>query len=100
MILIQKGFYRLGTITNILKEVDPITSMKDGLAIEKKINDNSYYVVAFIRYNEEREQVEFEDVDFRILDIDKEDWNIVKDLIVSAKDIVLTQNLDKYKGEN
>lgn len=105
LVLIQKGNYRLCGITNLKIEgqkLVPFNSIKDGLAIEKQCatgDFKTYYVIAFIRYNKESEQVELEDVEFRMLDIDKREWNIVKDLIRSAKDIVETQNLDRFKEE-
>lgn len=105
LVLIQKGNYRLCGITKLQPDkegnLDIIHSMKDGLAIEKQCASgdfNHYYVIAFIRYNEEREQVELEDVDFRLLDVERQEWNVVKELIKSAKDIVETQNLDRFKN--
>lgn len=98
--LIKKGKYRIQTITYFVLDNKRVKSvldnLKEGLALEKAIDEehNTYYVIAYIRYNEDREQVELEDVEFRMLDIEKQDWNYVKDMIRSAKDIVATQNLD------
>lgn len=98
--LIKKGHYRLQTNPKLeIKEdrsLELVNCLKDGLLVEKAFDDEhkNYYTICYIRYNQELERVELEDCEFRMLDIERQDWNIVKDMVKCAKDIVATQHLD------
>lgn len=78
-ILVSGEKYRVCLISRIAKIIqDKIYAetmdLKDGLAIECKVN-SQYYVVAFIHYDEEEDEIVFEDVSFRHIDeLEKNTW--------------------------
>ena len=98
MTIIRKGDYRIQTITKFAPsgkfEEMPIA---DGLAIEKKVpsNDDYYYVIGFVYYNDNDLCCRYEDVSMRTLDIvGGKEWDLVSKLLRVAEQLIIIANME------
>lgn len=97
---IEKGKYRLSNITKIVafrgignEMITKTLDTKDGINIEKKCDENSYFVIATIKADKDGYSV-FNSVGMRFIEeVDVEDYKIVKELAdIAAKIVRLANN--------
>lgn len=98
MTFLEKENFRLQSICRITENGGfEELSVKEGLAIEKKVENklssncqDYYYVIGFVYPNNEGSY--FEDAGLRLLDIENNEFNLFKDLIICAKNLVDVAN--------
>lgn len=67
--------------------------VSEGLALEKKKNGH-YYVIAFLKYDENEERVKLESVGERFIKevATFEEWKIARELIIRGNEMILKAN--------
>ena len=71
--------------------------VKEELALEAKCKSDSYYVIAFIEYDEDEETCDMRTVGPRFHEAINtyEDWKIVQTLIKTAYNLIVTANCNE-----
>lgn len=101
MTVINEENYRIAKIVKIdpkSKKGYKLLKTKEGLAIEKRCDNNSYYVICFVKYNEKEHSCNVECVGDRILDVQDDEYSIFKSLLARASYKVIEANR-RYKHE-
>jgi len=97
----ERGKYRLQTISKMLEngEVESMP-ISYGLGIEKKCryNTSDYFVICFVKYNEETQKAVLEETDTNIFDVPVNEWLDFRELIREA--ILLVDTFNRVKKEN
>ena len=69
------------------------SNVGEGLAVDKLCSDNEhYYTICFIRFNEKEENSEIELVGNRILDIESSDFDEFKEIVSIGIEKVILEN--------
>lgn len=99
MTILDKGNFRLQNTVRVSVLAEKVfpeeIDVKQGLAVEKKCGDNNYYVICYVKWNLHEHCAEVEDVCMRLLDIEDNEWKLFKHLLVVAKEIVETANMEE-----
>ena len=85
----SKGNYRLENISTFVKGKLPYS---EGLGLEKRTSDGHYYVILFIRYDNEEKAAYFDVVSNRLTDIPESEWGDVLYLLKEGSKIVELEN--------
>lgn len=94
MTVLEKENFRIQTIYNINTGEQ---SIKEGLCIEKKTLNDSYYAICTIRYDESEEDIFIDICSDRLLDIEDDEFKLFKELISTARALVRLTNTDYSK---
>ena len=80
-----KGNYRLEYIYHIQRGELPAS---EGLAVEKRADDGTYYVITFIRYDSKEKSAYFDVVSKRLINVEETEWPDVLELMKIGTRIV------------
>lgn len=90
MTYLKNDNYRISTIYSLDKGELPLNN---GLELAKRCdNSNSWYTLCFIRYDKKEQWCDIEGVGTRLLDVEKDDWECVKQMIETASKLIITAN--------
>ena len=84
-----RGNYRLEYIYHIQRGELPAS---EGLAVEKRADDGSYFVISFIRYDIKEKSAYFDVVSKRLINIAETEWPDVLELMKIGTRIVELEN--------